>query len=128
MNKRFMHLALALMLATPLSAIAGMGADENINIYGWQNWSYEFVDADKGNDVDRLSNNAANIGFMSHMDTGIPAYKWVCVVSSSPTGAGITFTRIGVTVIPRSACATRRWVKSCSASGCYRTTKSLHSG
>ena len=46
MNKRFMHLALALMLATPLSAIAGMGADENINIYGWQNWSYEFVDAD----------------------------------------------------------------------------------
>ena len=43
---------------------------ENINIYGWQNWSYEFVDNDT-RDFDRLSNNAANIGFMSHMDTGI---------------------------------------------------------
>ena len=43
---------------------------ENINIYGWQNWSYEFVD-NGARDFDRLSNNAANIGFMSHMDTGI---------------------------------------------------------
>ena len=43
---------------------------ENINIYGWQNWSYEFIDNDT-RDFDRLSNNAANIGFMSHMDTGI---------------------------------------------------------
>ena len=44
---------------------------ENINIYGWQNWSYEWVDADDHEEVDRLSNNAANIGFMAHMDTGI---------------------------------------------------------
>ncbi len=43
---------------------------ENINIYGWQNWSYEFVD-NGARDFDRLSNNAANIGFMAHMDTGI---------------------------------------------------------
>ena len=43
---------------------------ENINIYGWQNWSYEWVDND-AREYDRLSNNAANIGFMSHMDTGI---------------------------------------------------------
>ena len=43
---------------------------ENINIYGWQNWSYEYVETD-ARDYDRLSNNAANIGFMSHMDTGI---------------------------------------------------------
>ncbi len=76
MSKKLMHLALALVLtAAPLSAIAGMGAEENINIYGWQNWSYEFVDADlaggDSRDVDRLSNNAANIGFMAHMDTGI---------------------------------------------------------
>ncbi len=72
MSKKLMHLALALVLtAAPLSAIAGMGAEENINIYGWQNWSYEFVDADEGSEVDRLSNNAANIGFMAHMDTGI---------------------------------------------------------
>ena len=67
-----MHSALALALAAgPLSAIAGMGADENINIYGWQNWSYEFVDVEDGREYDRLSNNAANIGFMAHMDTGI---------------------------------------------------------
>ena len=67
-----MHSALALALAAgPLSAVAGMGADENINIYGWQNWSYEFVDVENGRDYDRLSNNAANIGFMAHTDTGI---------------------------------------------------------
>ena len=75
-SKKLLHSALAVMLtATPLSAFAGMGADENINIYGWQNWSYEFIDYDKeaGGDreYDRMSNNAANIGFMSHMDTGI---------------------------------------------------------
>ncbi len=76
MSKKLMHLALALVLtAAPLSAIAGMGAEENINIYGWQNWSYEFVDADLAEggsrEFDRLSNNAANIGFTAHMDTGI---------------------------------------------------------
>ena len=43
---------------------------ENINIYGWQNWSYEWVDNDV-REYDRLRGNAANIGFMSHMDTGI---------------------------------------------------------
>ena len=64
--------ALGLAVAmTPLASIAGMGAEENINIYGWQNWSYEFVDAEDGREYDRLSNNAANIGFMSHMETGI---------------------------------------------------------
>ena len=76
MSKKLLHSALAVMLtAMPLSAFAGMGADENINIYGWQNWSYEFIDFDKAaggsREYDRMSNNAANIGFMSHMDTGI---------------------------------------------------------
>ena len=85
MSKKIM-LSLVLGIAVamiPLASIAGMGAEENINIYGWQNWSYEFVDADdsaagiaadgsgRGKDVDRLSNNAANIGFMAHMETGI---------------------------------------------------------
>ncbi len=75
-SKKLLHSALAVMLtATPLSAFAGMGADENINIYGWQNWSYEFIDFDYtaggSREYDRMSNNAANIGFMSHMDTGI---------------------------------------------------------
>ena len=73
-KKLLISSALGLVVAmTPLASIAGMGAEENINIYGWQNWSYEFVDADgdAGKDLDRLSNNAANIGFMSHMETGI---------------------------------------------------------
>ena len=73
-KKLLISSALGLAVAmTPLASIAGMGAEENINIYGWQNWSYEFVDADgdAGKDYDRLSNNAANIGFISHMETGI---------------------------------------------------------
>ena len=58
---------------------------ENINIYGWQNWSYEYVEVDRTfennsyfidgaadeREFDRIQGNAANIGFMSHMDTGI---------------------------------------------------------
>ena len=75
MSKKLMPSAFAVMLmATPLSAVA-----ENINIYGWQNWSYEYIEADKASrgsrDYDRMSNNAANIGFMSHMDTGIPGLQ-----------------------------------------------------
>jgi len=68
--KKFMASAMGLLLASaPFASVQA----ENINIYGWQNWSYEWVDAEgaSGRDVDRLSNNAANIGFMSHMDTGI---------------------------------------------------------
>ena len=72
MSKKLVSSAFALALvAAPLSASAGMGADETFNIYGWQNWSYEFIDADGGKDYDRLTNNAANIGFMAHIDTGI---------------------------------------------------------
>lgn len=67
MKKLLLSLAGFAIAAVPLTSVHA----ENINIYGWQNWSYEFVDADKGRDYDRLSNNAANIGFMSHMDTGI---------------------------------------------------------
>ena len=73
MNKKLMASALGLLLASaPFASVQA----ENINIYGWQNWSYEWVSADgqgsgSDRDVDRLSNNAANIGFMSHMDTGI---------------------------------------------------------
>lgn len=71
--KKLMASALGLLLASaPFASVQA----ENINIYGWQNWSYEWVSADgaaggSDRDVDRLSNNAANIGFMSHMDTGI---------------------------------------------------------
>ena len=57
---------------------------ENINIYGWQNYSYEYIEADRTfennryfsghedeREFDRIQGNAANIGFISHMDTGI---------------------------------------------------------
>lgn len=71
--KKLMASALGLLLASaPFASVQA----ENINIYGWQNWSYEWISADgpsggSDRDTDRLSNNAANIGFMSHMDTGI---------------------------------------------------------
>ena len=65
-NKLLISLVGLVMAAVPFANAQA----ENINIYGWQNWSYEWVDNDS-RDVDRLSNNAANIGFMSHMDTGI---------------------------------------------------------
>ncbi len=75
MQKKFFLISpvIALIFAVaPMSSFAGMGADESFNIYGWQNWSYEWVENDNTDrDVDRLSNNAANIGFMAHMDTGI---------------------------------------------------------
>ena len=65
-NKLLISLVGLVMAAVPFANAQA----ENINIYGWQNWSYEWVDNDT-RDFDRLSNNAANIGFMSHMDTGI---------------------------------------------------------
>ena len=71
MRKLLLTLAGFAIAVTPLTSVQA----ENINIYGWQNWSYEWVDADGGKDFDRLSNNAANIGFMSHMDTGIPGLQ-----------------------------------------------------
>lgn len=79
MKKKFFLLSPVVALvfaAASTSSFAGMGADEVFNIYGWQNWSYEYIEADRKNprsnrEYDRLSNNAANIGFMAHMDTGI---------------------------------------------------------
>ncbi len=38
--------ALALATVAP-PAVAGMGADESFDIYGWRGWSYEFIDYDK---------------------------------------------------------------------------------
>jgi predicted porin len=74
--KKLLFSALALL-------VAGMpftnAAAENINIYGWQNYSWEFVSVDRNagsdRDFDRIQGNAANIGFMSHMDTGMPGLQ-----------------------------------------------------
>ena len=86
-NKLLISLVGLAMVAMPL---ANANADahtsgENINIYGWQNYSYEYIEADRtfeNNDYfiggaaderefDRIQGNAANIGFMAHMETGI---------------------------------------------------------
>ena len=68
-NKLLISLVGLVLAAVPFTNAQA----ENINIYGWQNWSYEFVDqgGPGGREYDRLRGNAANIGFMSHMDTGI---------------------------------------------------------
>ena len=71
-------------LAMAVMPLANAQAEENINIYGWQNYSYEYVEADRTfennryfsghadeREFDRIQGNAANIGFMAHMDTGI---------------------------------------------------------
>ena len=44
---------------------------ETWNIYGWQNYSWEFVDIDGGRSFDRIGGNAANIGFAANVDTGM---------------------------------------------------------
>ncbi len=69
-NKLLISLVGLVMAVVPFTNASAAGHGETFNIYGWQNWSYEFVDNDT-RDYDRLSNNAANIGFMAHMDTGI---------------------------------------------------------
>ncbi len=63
MKKPFL-IALALV-AAPFAAQA-----ETINIYGWQNHSWEFVD-DNGTNTDRIQSNAGNIGFAASVDTGL---------------------------------------------------------
>ena len=78
--KKLLFSALALLVASlPFSSMAGMGAEENINIYGWQNYSWEYVSAGRATggdrDFDRINGNAANIGFMAHMDTGMPGLQ-----------------------------------------------------
>ena len=44
---------------------------ETINIYGWQNYSWEFVDIEGGRSFDRIGGNAANIGFSANVETGM---------------------------------------------------------
>ena len=53
-------------MAAPFAAQA-----ETINLYGWQNHSWEFVDIDGGRSFDRINSNAGNIGFSASVDTGM---------------------------------------------------------
>jgi len=96
MKTKIIGAAAALAMAiTPLTAIAeggvgGGNANSNWTIYGWQNWSLEFVDVDttsidptdtanagsatgfeRSREFSRINNNAANIGFAASIDTGV---------------------------------------------------------
>ena len=72
---KILKIITALLALSAVSAhaggVSGGNADSNWTIYGWQNWSYEFVDADEGRKTSRINNNAANIGFASSIDTGL---------------------------------------------------------
>ena len=64
-------LIVALAMAAPMAAQA-----ETINIYGWQNHSWEMVDLKGGSsgvdrEFDRIQSNAGNIGFAASVDTGM---------------------------------------------------------
>ena len=59
-------LIVALAMAAPMAAQA-----ETINIYGWQNHSWEMVDVQNGREFNRIQSNAGNIGFAASVDTGM---------------------------------------------------------
>ena len=65
MKKSFLLTAASALVALPLAVSA-----ETINLYGWQNHSWEFVD-DETREYDRIQANAANIGFAASVDTGM---------------------------------------------------------
>ncbi len=63
------------LLAASLSALSLSARAETINLYGWQNHSWEFVDIDGGRSFDRIQSNAGNIGFSASVDTGMSDIK-----------------------------------------------------
>ncbi|MBT8125309.1 MAG: hypothetical protein KJO81_10830, partial [Gammaproteobacteria bacterium] len=80
MKTKLLGAAIALGLAAmPLASFAGGvgggNANSNWTIYGWQNYSYNFIDVDRNvgedRDFDRIDANAANIGFAASIDTGV---------------------------------------------------------
>ena len=82
MKIKLLGIALALSLVVaPLAAIAGGvgggNANSNWTVYGWQNYEYQFIDADgtfensDGREYQRIQAGAANIGFAATIDTGM---------------------------------------------------------
>ncbi len=69
----------------PVTANAGWGGGgvgkygDPITIYGWQNHTYEFIELND-RDYSEIRGNAANIGFLGFVDTGIEGLKvtWRC--------------------------------------------------
>ena len=75
MNKLAIVIASTFIFATSIAmhahagGVGGGNANSTWTIYGWQNWSYEWVTVEDENadgsdrDIQRIDNNAANIGF-----------------------------------------------------------------
>ena len=89
-NKILASLLAGALAMLPVAANAGWGGGgvgpygSPITIYGWQYHSYEMIDRNKGTSAERdyseLRSNAANIGFLGFVDTGIEGLKmtWRC--------------------------------------------------
>ncbi len=89
-NKILASLLAGALAMLPVAANAGWGGGgvgpygSPITIYGWQYHSYEFIDKNKGTSAERdyaeLRSNAANIGFLGFVDTGVEGLKmtWRC--------------------------------------------------
>jgi hypothetical protein len=88
-NKILASLLAGALAMLPIAANAGWGGGgvgpygSPITIYGWQNHTYEFIE--KGapgsqSDYSEIRGNAANIGFLGFVDTGIEGLKvtWRC--------------------------------------------------
>ncbi len=93
MKTKLIGAALALGLAMPMATFAGVSggnANSNWTIYGWQDWSGNFISSDVGSidptdklnsgfggpnererDYFSMDNEAANIGFAASIDTGV---------------------------------------------------------
>ena len=89
-NKILASLLAGALAMLPVAANAGWGGGgvgpygSPITIYGWQYHSYEMIDRNKGvaseRDYTEIRSNAANIGFLGFVDTGIEGLKmtWRC--------------------------------------------------
>ena len=89
-NKILASLLAGALAMLPVAANAGWGGGgvgpygSPITIYGWQYHSYEMIDKNKGTaserDYTEIRSNAANIGFLGFVDTGIEGLKmtWRC--------------------------------------------------
>jgi len=86
MKSKMIAIATLLFAFVATPAQAGWGSGDYL-VYGWQNHSWEFVDTDfrtdealKDTDVDRISTNAGNIGFLGSYDTGVNGItvNWRC--------------------------------------------------
>jgi len=88
-NKILASMLAGALAMLPIAANAGWGGGgvgpygSPITIYGWQNHTYEFIE--KGapgsqSDYSEIRGNAANIGFLGFVDTGIEGLKvtWRC--------------------------------------------------